>query len=270
MTKSSIHKSAIIEEGAIIGDDCFIGPFSYIGENVKIGNGTICQSHVVIKGHTDIGENNEIYPFASLGQKPQDLKYKGEKSSLEIGHDNSIREYVTMHTGTQGGSLKTVVGHSCLFMIGCHIAHDCMVGNHVIMANNGAIAGHVTLGDFVILGAGSGVHQFVSIGKHSIVGAMAAIDKDIPPFCTAVGERSYLRGINIEGLKRRNFSKKDIVEIQGVFRDLFVAEKEGSTKEKAQEILLSDKANNPYIVDFVNFIINPSKRGLSSYKTSHQ
>ena len=205
-----IHPTAIVEAGATLGDDVSVGPFSVIGPEVELGAGAVVEAHVVIGGRTRIGPRTHIFPFASIGLKPQDLKYKGETSELVIGADNQIREHVTMNPGTEGGGLVTRVGNNCLFMVGAHVAHDCQVGNNVIMANNATLAGHVMVGDNAIIGGLSAVHQFVRIGRHAMVGGMSGVEQDVIPFGSVMGDRAHLQGLNLVGLKRHGFEREDI------------------------------------------------------------
>ena len=207
-----IHDSAIIHIDAKIEENVKIGAYSIIGPNVNIGKGSIIHSHVVIDGYTSIGKDNIIYPFSVLGSTPQHTKYKGEKSELIIGNNNIMREHVTMHPGTEVGIKKTIVGNNGLFMVGCHIAHDSIVGDNVVFVNNAVIGGHVEISDFVYLGGHSAIHQFCRIGKHAIIGAGTTIDGDVIPFSSVVGSRGFLSGLNLVGLKRRGYDIKVITE----------------------------------------------------------
>jgi len=216
----NIHPSAIIEKGAEIGKNVKIGPYSVIGSKVKIADNNIVKSHVVISGNTIIGEGNEIYPFASIGEKTQDLKYKGADTQLIIGENNQIREYVTMNPGTEEGT-KTIVGNNCLFMISSHIAHDCVIGDNVIMANNATLAGHVTVGDFAIIGGLSAVRQFVRIGEHAMIGGMTGVEDDVIPYGMVYGSRPGLMGLNLVGLKRRNFEREEITNLRKAYEIIF-------------------------------------------------
>ena len=192
-----IHPTAIIEDGASIGKNVFIGPFCVVGSEVTIGDGCELRSHVVIAGLTEIGAKCVIYPFASLGQPPQDLKFNGEKTRLKIGDNNVIREHVTMNPGTFTGAKETVVGDNCLFMVGAHVAHDCIVGNNVILANNATLAGHVEIGDYAIIGGLSAIHQFIRVGAHSIIVGCTGVDSDVIPYGRVKGERGHLMGLNL-------------------------------------------------------------------------
>ncbi|MCF8495986.1 MAG: acyl-ACP--UDP-N-acetylglucosamine O-acyltransferase [Alphaproteobacteria bacterium] len=220
---SSIHPTSIIEKGAQIDPGATIGPYCVIGPHVVIEAGVVLKSHVVIEGHTSIGENTIVYPFASLGSPPQDLKFAGEESRLVIGKNNTIREHVTMNPGTAGGNLETRIGNNGLFMASAHVAHDCVLGDHVIMANNAALGGHVTLGDNVIIGGLSAVHQFVRIGAHAIIGGMSGVDSDVIPYARVKGERAHLAGLNLIGLERRGFSRDHIRTLQKAYEALFEA-----------------------------------------------
>ncbi len=216
-----IHPTAIVDSTAEIGENVKIGPFSVIGENVRIGKETVIGSHVVVGKNTTIGERNRIYHHAVVGEDPQDLKYRGEETFCEIGDENVIREFVTIHRGTGEGSGKTVIGNGNLLMAYCHVAHDCIIGNGIVMANAATLAGHVEVHDNVVIGGLTGVHQFVRIGAHAIVGALSAVAKDIPPFVTAVVTREGKRalyGLNLIGLKRRGFTKEKIRILQEAYK----------------------------------------------------
>jgi len=206
-----IHKTALVDSNAKISKDVSIGPYSIIGPNVEIGEGTVIQSHVNITGNTVIGAFNEIYPFASIGNDPQDLKFKGEITQLEIGNNNKIREYVTINRGTKGGGGKTKVGDNCLFMVSSHVAHDCEVGNNVILANNVPLGGHAYIEEHVIIGGNSAVQQFTRIGKFAMIGGMCGVTRDVIPYGIVHGNRSILQGFNLIGLRRKNNSNKEIL-----------------------------------------------------------
>jgi UDP-N-acetylglucosamine acyltransferase len=229
----SIHPTAIIADGAKIGTNVSVGAYSVIGENVTLADGVILHSHVVVDGNTSIGEATEIFPFASIGHRPQDKKFKGEDSRLIIGARNVIREHVTMNPGTEGGGMITTVGDDCLFMASSHVAHDCHVGNRVILANNATIAGHVTVGDFAIIGGLSAVHQFVRIGTHAFIGGMSAVEKDVIPFGTVKGERASLEGLNLVGLKRMDIERARIHALRHAFKELFLSN-EGTLNDRAE------------------------------------
>jgi len=246
-----IHQTAIISDKANIGDNVSIGPFCIVGDNVTLGNNVKLHSHVVVEGNTKIGDNCEIFPFVSIGHKPQDLKFKGEASKITIGKNCQIREHVTINPGTEGGNMHTQVGDSCLLMVGSHVAHDCVVGNNVILANNATLAGHVTVGDNVIIGGLSAVRQWVRIGKNAIIGGMSGIENDVIPYGMAHGERATLAGLNLVGLKRAQFSKDDINALRKAFKNIFgkqgkFADNVASTK--------NDFTNSTPVQDIIEFL----------------
>ena len=254
---AEIHPSAVIEPGAEIGPDCEIGPFCHIGPEVKLGAGVKLKSHVVIAGDTEIGEGTEIFPFASIGQIPQDLKFKGEKTRLVIGKRNRIREYVTMNTGTEGGGGVTRIGDDGLFMASCHVAHDAQIGDRVILVNSVAIAGHCVLEDDVIVGGLSGVHQWVRIGRGAIIGALSMVTADVIPHALVAGPRAQLEGLNLVGLKRRGVPRVEI----GALRELFMALGEGSFRDSARK--LSDEGVEGDLArEVLDFILGPSDRSF--------
>ncbi len=226
-----IHPTAIIGDGARIGAGVRIGPYCVVGPDAELGDGVELVSHVAVDGHTRIGAGTTVWPFASLGHRPQDLKFAGETSSLEIGARNMIREHVTMNPGTTGGGLVTRVGDDGLFMVGSHVGHDCQIGSNVIMANNATLAGHVEVGDFVILGGLSAVHQHVRIGPHAMVGGMTGVEKDVIPFGSVIGNRAELGGLNIVGLRRRGVDRAAIHALREAYRAIFSGE--GSLAERA-------------------------------------
>jgi UDP-N-acetylglucosamine acyltransferase len=229
-----IHPTALIEDGAQIGQNVSIGPYSCIGPDVTLADGVKLESHVVISGVTSIGEETHIFPFASVGHNPQDLKYHGEPSRLEIGANNIIREHVTMNPGTEGGGLLTKVGNDCLFMVGAHVAHDCDVGNSVILVNNATLGGHVAIGDFAIIGGLSAVHQFVRVGRHAMIGGCSGVENDVIPYGSIVGNRAHLSGLNLVGLKRRGFSRDVIHDLRRAYRLLF--SQEGTQAERMADV----------------------------------
>ena len=209
-----IHPTAIVHPDAMIADDAVVGPYSVVGADVSLGSRVELMSHVVVDGHTAISKGCKVFPFASLGQIPQDLKYKSEPSRLVIGEHNTIREHVTMSPGTQGGGMVTEVGNHCLFMVGVHVAHDCRIADRVIMVNNAALGGHVTVEDHAIIGGLSAVHQFVRIGSYAMVGGMSGVEQDVIPFGTVTGDRASLRGLNLVGLDRHGFEKDAINKLR--------------------------------------------------------
>ena len=216
-----IHKTAIIDSKAKISLTVNVGPYAVIGPNVIINENVEIQSHVNISGHTTIGKNNNFYPFASIGSDPQDMKYKGEKTELIIGENNTIREYSTINTGTiQGGGI-TKVGDNNLIMISAHIAHDCIIGNNIVIANSAAIAGHAEIGDYVVIGGNCGVQQFTRIGKMAMIGGMTGVSRDVIPYGLSTGNRNFLNGINVVGLRRGKIPNKDIISLTDAYNDIF-------------------------------------------------
>ncbi|MDR0640756.1 MAG: acyl-ACP--UDP-N-acetylglucosamine O-acyltransferase [Holosporales bacterium] len=232
---ASIHPTAIIEDGATIGDGSVVGPYCCISKDVVIGDNVMLKSHVVITGHTSIGDNSVIFPFASLGQIPQDLKYKGEQARLEIGANTMIREYVTAHIGTEGGGMVTRIGSDCLIMAYCHVAHDCIIGDHVILVNGVNLSGHVTIGDRAIIGGMSVVKQFIRIGPHAMIGGFTGVDRDVIPYGIVRSDRvTTLKGLNIIGLKRFGFEIDAIKTMLEAYREMF--ESEGSREHFTKNI----------------------------------
>lgn len=256
---AQIHPSTIIEDGAVIGPDVTIGPFCHIGPEVRIGAGSHLKSHVVVQGDTVMGQGNVVFPFAVLGEIPQDLKFGGEKTRLVIGDRNRIREGATMNTGTAGGGGVTMVGDDCLFMTGAHVGHDAHVGNKVIMANQSALAGHCIVADDVIIGGLSGIHQFVRLGKGAIIGAVTMVTNDVVPFGLVQGPRGRLDGLNLVGLKRRGVAKEDINALRAAF--LALAQGDGPFLERAQQIADEDPQSD-YVREMVDFILGPSDRSF--------
>ena len=255
----TIHESAIIHDGAEIDPSVQIGPFCVVGPNVKIAAGTELKSHVIIDNHTSIGENNTIHPYAVLGGNPQDLKFSGEPTRLIIGDNNVIREGATMNIGTIKDKKETRVGNHCLFMAYSHVAHDCVVGDHVVLANSVGLAGHVELGDHVIAGGLAGVHQFGSIGRHAFLAGGAMATLDVPPFCIAQGDRAKLVGINVLGLKRAGWDREQIRAVREAFKQLFsAATAHLGALEKVEKSLAKE---HPEVDELVKFI-RASKRGI--------
>ena len=256
---SLVHPAAIIDPGARLGENVQVGPYCVVGANVRLGNGVVLKSHVVIDGHTTIGDETVVFPFASLGHAPQDLKFKGEESQLIIGARNKIREHVTMNPGTIGDKMKTVVGDDCLFMTASHVAHDCVVGNRVVLANNATLAGHVEVGDNAIIGGLSAVHQFVRIGPHAMIGGMSGVEHDVVPYGLVKGERAHLAGLNYVGLERRGFSKEDIQVLMKAYRQLF--ESDGTLAERTERVA-RDFSANATVMALVDFIRKKESRSL--------
>lgn len=258
---STIHPTAIVAKGAQIGDGCSIGPYCIVGEHAKLGANVHLMAHVFIDGHTSIGEGTTVFPFASLGAAPQDLKYQGEPAELVIGKNNRIREHVTMNIGTAGGGMITKVGDNGLFMVGVHIAHDCRVGNGVILANNATLAGHVEVGDNAVLGGLSAVHQFVRIGKHAMIGGMSGVESDVIPYGLVKGDRAHLYGLNLVGLERKGLPKEEINTLRLAFKTLFTGES-GSLAERLEKVS-SEFSGNPLVSDLVQFLKNRGTRAIT-------
>ena len=253
-----IHKTAIIDVNAKISENVNIGPYTVIGPNVEIGDETEIQSHVNIVGNTKIGKNNKIYPFASIGNDPQDLKYQGEETKLEIGDNNKIREYVTINPGTKGGGGLTKVGSNCLFMVSSHIAHDCIVGDNVILANNVPLGGHANIGDNAIIGGNSAVQQFTRVGKFAMIGGMCGVVRDIIPYGIAHGNRSILQGLNLIGLRRKNVPNKEIMILSDAYKELFKNENLTDNLNK----LSNEIETNELVKEVIRFIEEDKKRPI--------
>ncbi len=257
--ETQIHPTSVIENGASLGVGCNIGPYSIIGADVVLGDNVSLKSHVVIDGRTQIGDGTTIYPFASIGTAPQDLKFKGEPSELIIGKNNTIREHATMNPGTADGGLKTVVGDNGLFMMATHVAHDCIIGDNVIMANNATLGGHVTVGDRVLIGGLAAVHQFVRIGSFAVIGGMSGVESDVIPFGRVKGERASLAGLNLVGLERGGFTKDQIRIIQRAFKDIF--DGDGNLDQRLEHVA-KDNVGNDLVEKIVDFARNREKFGL--------
>jgi len=253
-----IHKTVIIDSKTKIPNSTNIGPYSVIGPNVEIGEDVIIHSHVNISGNTKIGNGNKIFPFASIGNDPQDLKYDGEETKLIIGNNNKIREYVTINPGTVAGGGLTKIGNNCLFMISSHVAHDCRVGNNVIIANNVPLGGHVTIEDNVVIGGNSAVQQFTRIGKLAMIGGMTGVLHDVIPYGLSIGNRNYLQGLNLIGLRRGNFQNKDILGLTEAYKEIF------STKNLTDNLsrLNGVIKENPLVKDVIEFITKDKKRSI--------
>ena len=260
---ANIHSTAIVDDAAVLGEGVRIGPFCTVSAEAKLGDGVVLDSHVVVAGRTTIGPNNRIYPFAAIGTPPQDTKYAGEPSELILGANNVIREHVTMNPGTSGGGMVTRVGNNCLFMVGAHLAHDCQVGDHVILVNNVILGGHVEVQDHAILGGMSAVHQFVRIGRHAMIGGKSAIESDVIPYGSVLGNRAYLSGLNIIGLKRRDFSRDEIHGLRAAYRLLFA--QEGTMQERLVDVAAMF-ADHEQVMEIVAFIQADSSRALCQPK----
>ncbi|MEK9671600.1 MAG: acyl-ACP--UDP-N-acetylglucosamine O-acyltransferase [Rhodospirillaceae bacterium] len=256
---TDIHSTAVVEDGAELGAGVKIGPYCCVGAHATLGDGVELISHVVVAGHTSIGANTRVFPFASLGHQPQDLKFRGEVSSLAVGANNVIREHVTMNPGTEGGGLRTNVGNNCLFMVGAHVAHDCQVADHVILVNNATLAGHVEIEDFAIVGGLSAVHQFVRIGRHAMIGGMTGVTQDVIPYGSVTGNRAKLEGLNLVGLKRRNFDRETIHSLRQAYRLIFA--QEGTMAERLTDVADLFGDNQP-VMEIVEFIRSDSSRSI--------
>lgn len=253
-----IHSSSVIDKKAKIGTDVKIGPFCYIGPNVELRQNVELISNVHIEGNTVIGKGTKIFPFASIGTMPQDLKYKGESNSVLIGENNMIREYVTINPGTEGGGGKTIIGNDCLFMISSHIAHDCKVGNNVVIANNVPLGGHVTLEDSVVIGGNSAVQQFTRIGRLAMIGGMTGVLKDVIPFGLSFGNRNYLQGINLIGLRRKKYENKKILELDTAYKQIFSSQNLHDNLAKIN----GEFQNNDLVKEVIDFIAKDKKRPI--------
>ena len=255
---SNIHPSAVIEDGAQIDPSAKIGPFCVVGPEVVIGENLELKSHVVVAGRTDVGDGTVIFPFAVIGEIPQDLKFKGEQSALIIGKRNRIREHVTMNVGTEGGGGVTRIGDDGVFMAGCHIAHDAIIGDRVILVNSVAIAGHCILEDDVIIGGLSGVHQFVRIGRGAIIGALTKVTHDVIPYGLVQAPRGELEGLNLVGLKRRGVARTDITALRAAFQML--AQGEGTFNDRAER--LGAETESAYVKEIVDFVMGDTDRSF--------
>jgi UDP-N-acetylglucosamine acyltransferase len=253
-----IHKTAVIHPKAEIAPDVEIGPYSIVGEHVKIGQGTTIKSHVSIDGWTEIDEGCTFYPFSSIGEPPQDLKFRGEASVLRIGKNNLFREFVTLNRGTELGGGETVIGENNFFMAYCHVAHDCRIGNDVVMANAATLAGHIHVGDHAIIGGLTALHQFVRVGRYAIIGGASAVPKDVPPFCTVTGNRAKLHGLNTIGLKRHQFSDEVLGELKKAYRILF---RSGLLLQEAITRVQADVAEIAEVRELLDFL-KDSDRGV--------
>jgi UDP-N-acetylglucosamine acyltransferase len=260
---ADVHPTAIVERGAELGTGTVIGPYCHVGPHVQLDDEVRLISHVVVAGHTRIGAGTAIYPFASIGQPPQVLKPIGERSELVIGANNTIREQVTMNPGTAFGNIITTVGDNGLFMVGVHVAHDCNVGNNVVMANNATLGGHVQLGDFAYVGGLAAVHQFVRIGRHAMIGGMSGVENDVIPYGSVMGDRARLSGLNIVGLKRRGFTREQIHSLRNAYRLLFA--QEGTMQERLSDVAELFHDTGP-VIDIIDFIRTDSSRAICQPK----
>ena len=256
---TKVHPSAIVEDGAKLGQGVQIGPFCTVGPNVELADGCELVSHVVLAGHTQIGAGTRIFPFASIGHAPQDLRYAGEPTTLTIGEQCIIREGVTVNPGTPNGTGATIVGDRCFLLAQSHVAHDCRVGHSVILTNNVMLAGHCKIGDFAIIGGGAGIHQFVRIGPHAFVGGLSGVENDVIPYGMVLGNRAYLAGLNIVGLKRRGFSRDQVHDLRRAYRLLFADE--GSLSERVEDVA-EEFAKHPTVHEILDFIRGGGDRSL--------
>lgn len=257
----TIHPTAVVDPAAQLGANVSIGPYAVIGPNVVLGDGVTVQSHVVIDGRTTIGAGTTIYPFASIGLPPQDLKYKGEASVLEIGANCIIREHVTVNPGTEGGGMVTRVGDKVMLAIGSHVAHDCLIGNGCLVMNHVLLGGHVVIGDYAVLGGGSAVHQFVRIGKHAMIGGLSGVENDVIPYGTVMGNRARLEGLNILGMKRRGFGREDIHAVRNAYKMLFLDAAQGVMAERVVAVEQT-YGSAEAVRDILDFIGGHSSRAL--------
>ena len=254
-----IHNSSVIDKKAKISKNVKIGPFCYIGPNVTINDNVELVSNVHVEGFTTIGDGTKIFPFASIGTQPQDLKYKNEKNSLSIG-ENNIREYVTINPGTEGGGSKTIIGNNCLFMISSHVAHDCKIGNNVIIANNVPLGGHVTIEDSVVIGGNSAIQQFTRIGRLAMIGGMTGVLKDVIPFGLSIGNRNFLQGLNLIGLRRKKYDNKKIMALDKACKQIFSSKNFHENLVKVN----GEYKNNELVKEVINFIEKDKKRPICS------
>ena len=254
-----VHASAVVAPGAVLGRNVEIGPFCVVGPEVELGEDVQLLSHVVIAGRTTIGARTRVFPFASLGHEPQDLKYRGEASVLSIGADCLIREGVTMNPGTTAGGLLTSVGDRSVFLAQSHVAHDCRIGNDVIFSNNVMLAGHCRVGDYAILGGGAAIHQYVRIGAQAFIGGLAGVEHDVIPYGIALGNRAHLAGLNVVGLKRRGFSRDRIHDLRRAYRALFRSE--GTLQERAAQVA-ADFPDQPEVAEIAKFIRDGADRAI--------
>jgi UDP-N-acetylglucosamine acyltransferase len=259
MVNPDIHPSAVVAPEARLGAGVRIGPFCMVGGDVVLGDGVDLVSHVVVAGSTTVGARTRIFPFASIGHQPQDLKFRGEPSTLAIGADCQIREGVTMNPGTEGGGMVTTVGDNCAFLANSHVGHDCRVGSHVIFSNNVMLAGHCTVGDYAIIGGGAAVIQYARVGPHAFVGGMSGLEQDLIPYGMALGNRAHLSGLTIIGLQRRGFTRAQIHDLRRAYRLLFAAE--GTLLERVEDVAVEFK-DHPIVVEIVEFIRQGGKRSL--------
>ena len=255
-----IHQSSVIDTKATISKNVKIGPFCYVGPEVKLGENVELIANVHIEGNTKIGNGTKIFPFASIGTQPQDLKYNNEKNSIVIGDNNIIREYVTINPGTEGGGSITAIGNNCLFMISSHVAHDCKIGNNVIIANNVPLGGHVTIEDSVVIGGNSAVQQFTRIGRLAMIGGMTGVLKDVIPFGLSIGNRNYLQGLNLIGLRRKKYDNKKIIGLDKAYKEIFSSKNLHENLSKIN----GEHKDNELVNEVITFIERDKKRPICS------
>ncbi len=261
LASGHIHPTALVSPGAAVAPDAVIGPWCSVGPDVVIEAGVKLISHVVVDGHTTIGAGAVVYPFVTIGMAPQDLKYKGEPTETVIGPRTQIREHCTIHRGTVTGSGITRVGADCLLMAVVHVAHDCALGNNIVVANNVVMGGHVTIGDYAVIGGASALHQFVRIGRGAMIGGASGVESDVVPFSTVLGNRAWLSGLNLVGLKRRGADRATLHRLRGAFRTLFVGDEDNAVfAERLARVRAA--AEDPFVLEMLDFIEAPSRRGL--------
>ena len=263
---SSIHPTAIVEDGATLGVDVKSGPYCVVGGEAKLGDGVELISHAIVTGRTTLGARSQVFPFASIGHRPQDLKYAGEASTLEIGENTTIREHVTISPGTAGGGMVTRIGNNCLIMIGVQMGHDCIIGNNVILSNNVTFAGHCHIDDYVVMSGYSGATQFVHIGAHAFVGGLTKLEKDLIPYGAAIGNPAELSGLNLVGLKRRGFDREAIHNLRTAYRMIFASE--GTLRERVDDAA-AIFPKDELVQDVVRFIVNAKDHPLTLPRNGH-
>jgi UDP-N-acetylglucosamine acyltransferase len=256
---AEVHPTAIVEDGAKLAATAVVGQYCVVSAGVTLGENVRLRSHVVVGGNTTIGDGSEIFPFASVGMPPQDMKYRGEPSLLEIGRNCTIREHVTINPGTEGGGMLTRIGDDCLLLVGCHVAHDCRLGDHVILVNQATLGGHCQIDDYAILGGLSAVHQYVRIGESAFVGGMSGVENDVIPFGSAIGNRAALGGLNIVGMTRRGFSREAVHQLRRAYRTLFGPE--GTLKERLTDVE-DEFAGDANVLKIVEFIRSGGDRAI--------
>lgn len=262
---TEVHPSAIVDPRAELADDVVVGPYSIVGPRVELGAGVQLDAHVVVTGRTVIGEGCRVFSFACLGHRPQDMKWKGGETELVIGRNNQIREHVTMHPGTEGGGGLTRVGNDGLYMAAIHVAHDCQIGDGVIMANNATLGGHIEIGDGAYLGGLCAIHQFVRIGRQAMIGGLAGVENDVIPYGTVLGNRACLNGLNIVGMRRRGFPREEINKLRTAYRLLFAPE--GTFAERLADVA-EQFADQPRVMEIVKFIENAGHRAICLPRTN--